>query len=85
MGGSEVGVQGMTELIECERCDDIWLQELQNQFRHGRFSKDMHRLLHNKPTRVPISWEIVMWHVAISDAENWQEPTARKSGNESQR
>ena len=28
-GGAECGVQGVTELEECERCDDAWPKEVQ--------------------------------------------------------
>ena len=27
-GGAEGGLQGVTGLEECERCDDVWLQEV---------------------------------------------------------
>ena len=32
-GGAECGIQGVTELEECERCDDAWLKEVQEEFR----------------------------------------------------
>ena len=55
-GGFEGGIQGVTELEECERCDDEWLREVQQQFREGRLSEDNHNFLHSKPTSVPGSW-----------------------------
>ena len=34
------GLQGVTELTRCERTQDVWLQELQRELRHGRLSED---------------------------------------------
>ena len=31
-------MQGVTELDECERVHDIWLREVQQQFRNGKVS-----------------------------------------------
>ena len=50
------GVQGVTELTGCERTQDVWLQELQAELRHGRLSEDNHAFLHSKPTKVCGSW-----------------------------
>ena len=50
------GLQGVTELIRCERTQDVWLQELQAELRVGRLSEDSHAFLHGRPTRVPGSW-----------------------------
>ena len=50
------GVQGVTELTRCERTQDVWLQELQSELRHGRLSEDNHAFLHGKPTKVCGSW-----------------------------
>ena len=50
------GVQGVTELTRCERTQDVWLQELQAELRHGRLSEDNHAFLHGKPTKVCGSW-----------------------------
>ena len=46
-------MQGVTELIECERTDDEWLQEVQNEFRNGRLSVNNHAFLHGESTTVP--------------------------------
>ena len=55
-GGGNVGMQGVTELIEVERCKDIWLREVQEEFRHGCLSEDNWNFLHGRPTSVPGSW-----------------------------
>jgi hypothetical protein len=55
--GAETGIAGVSELVQCERCDDVWLRELQEQMRHGRLSEDNHKFLHGEPTTVPGSWE----------------------------
>ena len=39
-GSPEIGLQGVTELVECERCDDLWLREVQEEFRNGSLSED---------------------------------------------
>ena len=56
-------MQGVLELVERERSkdeggqgQDIWLQELQDQFRNGRLSEDNWHFLHGRPTRVPGTW-----------------------------
>lgn len=46
----------MTELIKSERCADPWLQEVQEEIRHGKLSANNHNFLHGKPTSVPGSW-----------------------------
>ena len=51
-GGGDAGLQGVTELEECERCDDEWLRELQDQFRRGGLTEDNHNFLHGRPTTV---------------------------------
>ena len=50
------GLQGVTELVRCERTQDVWLQDLQAEFRVGRLSEDNHAFLHGRPTKVPGSW-----------------------------
>ena len=55
-GVDSFGLQGVTELTECERCDDPWLQEVQEEIRCGKLSVDNHAFLHGKPTSVPGSW-----------------------------
>ena len=50
------GLHGVSELIRCERTQDVWLQELQAELRVGRLSEDNHAFLHGRPTRVPGSW-----------------------------
>ena len=47
------GLQGMTELVQCERTHDEWLQELQDQLRHGQLSEENHALLHGRMTKIP--------------------------------
>ena len=54
--GPENGIQGVTELIECERCTDAWLKEVQEELRHGRLSDNNHKFLHGLSTTVPGSW-----------------------------
>ena len=44
-GGGKHGIQGVTELVECERCDDAWLREVQEEFRNGRLSVNNHAFL----------------------------------------
>ena len=55
-GSPTAGMQGVTELVRCERTQDAWLAELQGQLRHGQLSDDNHKFLHGKPTTVPGSW-----------------------------
>eukprot|EP00435_Cladocopium_sp_Y103_P052258 s774_g16.t1 len=55
-GGSAAGMQGVTELLQCERTRDSWLTEVQDELRHGRLSNDNHAFLHGRPTTVPGSW-----------------------------
>ena len=50
------GLQGVTELVQCERTQDKWLQELQAELRCGSLSKFNHAFLHGQPTTVPGSW-----------------------------
>ena len=54
--GPAFGFQGVTELVECERCDDPWLQSVQQEIREGRLSEDNHAFLHGQATTVPGSW-----------------------------
>ena len=55
-GGADCGVQGVTELEECERCDDAWLKEVQEEFRIGALTADAHAFLHGRDTTVTGSW-----------------------------
>ena len=55
-GGPKSGMQGVTELVECERCDNGWLREAQEEFRHGRLSETSFKFLHRRPTPEPGSW-----------------------------
>ena len=55
-GGGDIGLQGVTELVDAERCDDEWLREVQEEMRHGRLSEDTHAFLHGLPTKMPGSW-----------------------------
>ena len=55
--GKDAGcVQGLTELTECVRTDDEWLQQVQNEIRAGALTETSNQFLHGKPTRVPGSW-----------------------------
>ena len=54
--GREFGVQGVTELHQCERVDDTWLEDVQNEVRAGALSEDNYHFLHGRPTTVPGSW-----------------------------
>ena len=49
-------MQGVTELVENERCDDAWLRGVQHEVRTGTLSHDSHAFLHGRPTSVPGSW-----------------------------
>eukprot|EP00438_Fugacium_kawagutii_P013325 Skav213524 [mRNA] locus=scaffold1184:334:2472:- [translate_table: standard] len=55
-GTSPNGIHGMTELVECERTRDTWLQTLQNEVRNGVLTQTNHEFLHGFATRVPGSW-----------------------------
>ena len=55
-GDAAVGLHGILELTECERCDDEWLREVQDEIRHGALSEDNYNFLHGKPTAVPGSY-----------------------------
>ena len=50
------GLQGVTELVRCERTQDVWLQDLQAELRVGHLSEDNHAFLHGRPIQVPGSW-----------------------------
>ena len=49
-------IHGITELEQCERTRDTWLQRLQQQIREGALSADNHAFLHGHDTGVPGSW-----------------------------
>ena len=51
--GPANGMQGVTELVQCERCEDKWLLEVQSEFRNGNLSENNHAFLHGRPTTVP--------------------------------
>lgn len=55
-GGEDGGLQGVTELSQCERCDDEWLKEVQEEMRHGCLSENNHAFLQKLATTVPGSW-----------------------------
>ena len=55
-GGPAVGMQGVTELVRCERTADTWLTEVQEQLRYGALSQDNRAFLHGHGTSVPGSW-----------------------------
>lgn len=46
----------MTELSQCERCPDKWLQEVQEEIKLGSLSVDNHAFLHGQPTSVAGSY-----------------------------
>ena len=46
--GGKHGMQGVTELVECERCDDAWLREVQEEFRNGSLSVNNNAFLHGR-------------------------------------
>eukprot|EP00438_Fugacium_kawagutii_P019964 Skav200587 [mRNA] locus=scaffold1051:191696:199950:- [translate_table: standard] len=50
------GLHGMTELLQCERTRDPWLQEVQAELRRGQLSQDNFDFMHGRPTKVPGSW-----------------------------
>ena len=52
----ETGVQGVTELVECERTKDLWLRSVQDEFRRGQLTVETHAFLHGKPTMQPGSF-----------------------------
>ena len=54
--GNSTGMQGVTELFECERCDDVWLRAVQGELRNGELSEESHEFMHGRPTFVPGSW-----------------------------
>eukprot|EP00435_Cladocopium_sp_Y103_P022987 s1345_g5.t1 len=55
-GAMPDGVHGVTELVQCERTHDVWLQNLQTELRSGKLSEANHSFLHGKDTCVPGSW-----------------------------
>ena len=54
--GPVTGIQGATELHECERTQDAWLRSVQDEFRYGRLPKDTHNLLPGLATMQPGSY-----------------------------
>ena len=50
------GMQGVTQLTECERTRDAWLRNLQDEIRNGALSSINHAFLHGFETPVPGSW-----------------------------
>ena len=54
--GPENGIQGVSELVEVERCKDAWLREVRSEIRGGALSPDQYNFLHGLPTSVPGSW-----------------------------
>lgn len=51
--GPETGILGVTELHECEITQDMWIQIVQNEFRHGRLTDNTYKLLYGLPTMLP--------------------------------
>ena len=49
-------VQGVTELTQAFRCQDVWYNEFLTECREMRLSDTNHRFIHGLPTRVPGSW-----------------------------
>lgn len=50
------GLHGMTELVQCERTRDPWLQDVQAELRRGQLSQENFDFMHGRPTKVPGSW-----------------------------
>ena len=46
----------MTELVQCERTRDPWLQDVQAELRRGQLSQENFDFMHGRPTKVPGSW-----------------------------
>ena len=38
----DTGVQGVTELEECERTQDLWLRSVQDELRRGQLTEETH-------------------------------------------
>ena len=55
-GKPEFAFQDITELTECERTKDLWLQDVQEEFRYSQLGSNTHAFLHGLPTTVPGSW-----------------------------
>ena len=53
---SGVGLTGLTELVQQERCEDPWYSIMLDECRAGQLSEDNCNFLHGKPTLVPGSW-----------------------------
>ena len=51
--GPKTGFRGVTELVECERTSDTWLENVQHEFRKGTLSDESHAFLHGYPTMNP--------------------------------
>ena len=43
----------MTELATCERTSDLWLRQVQHEFREGNLTEESHAFLHGYPTMNP--------------------------------
>lgn len=52
----ETGVQGVTELEECERTQELWLRSAQDEFCRRQLIEETHKFLHRKPTMQPGSF-----------------------------
>ena len=55
-GKPEFAFQGIPELTACERTKDLWLQDVQEEFRYSQLGSNTHAFLHGLPTTVPGSW-----------------------------
>eukprot|EP00438_Fugacium_kawagutii_P006753 Skav200266 [mRNA] locus=scaffold4437:38715:48406:+ [translate_table: standard] len=53
------GLHGVTELVQCERTRDPWLQEVQTELRRGQLSKENFDFMHGRLTKVPGSWSAI--------------------------
>ena len=74
---AETGIQGVTELKECERTKGVCLCSVQEQFRCGRLTEETHALLHGKPTMQPgsvlngtVQWGTKQMHLAITTSHS---------------
>ena len=54
--GDTTGMQGVTELVECERCSDVWLRDVQEELRRGDLSLNNNRFLHGEASAWTGCW-----------------------------
>ena len=59
-GDGGVGLTGLTELVQQERCEDPWYLTMLDECRAGQLSEDNCNFLHGRRTSVPGSWMAVI-------------------------